>query len=58
MEEWSQPCIQVRAQEAQKRLTRLQIRYLLTKCANRPDEADGIFTFEGFAQDSCIYNMM
>ena len=58
MEVGSQPCIQLEAEKAKKRLCLLQKRCLLTKCANQPEEADGYFTFEGFAQESCMYSVM
>lgn len=57
MEEWSQPCRRVEAELAEERLRLLRLRCSLTEYALQPENADGMFTFEGFAQDGCIYDV-
>lgn len=57
MEEWSQPCLRLEAERANDRLQLLNLRYCLTNCALYPEEANGLFSFQGFEQDGPIYSL-
>jgi hypothetical protein len=57
MEEWSQPCVKVEAENAEQRLTRILFLYLLKDCARNPAAANGLHTLDGMAQDSCVYDI-
>ena len=56
MEEWSQPCIRVDAEKAEERRNRLLFLSLLKDCARDTARASGLYTLEGLAQESCIYD--
>lgn len=56
MEEYRQPCVRIEAKEAEQRLRRLHLRYLLKKSALWPDFANGRNTFDGFASRGLIYD--
>ncbi|KAI1026567.1 hypothetical protein LB503_013367 [Fusarium chuoi] len=57
MEEWSQPCIEVEAEKAEQRRKRLLFVSHLKECAQDPARANGLYTLEGLAQESCIYEI-
>ncbi|EWY79565.1 hypothetical protein FOYG_17311 [Fusarium oxysporum NRRL 32931] len=57
MQEWSQPCIKVEAEEAEQRRKRLLFLPHLKECARDPARANGLYTLEGLAQESCIYDI-
>ncbi|KAK0651051.1 hypothetical protein B0T16DRAFT_321149 [Cercophora newfieldiana] len=54
---WSE-CLTVEADRAEKRLWRMDQRYLLTRCARDPLSANGLHTLSGMAQESCIYPVL
>ena len=55
MEHQLKPCILEQIPAARHRRKRLAMLDLLTKCARRPFEANGMRVLEGMATDSCIY---
>lgn len=56
--EWqSQSCIKDDADQAEKRRHRLRFLTTLRDCARDPAEANGRYTLEGLAQESCIYDI-
>ncbi|KAH7230084.1 uncharacterized protein BKA55DRAFT_207475 [Fusarium redolens] len=57
MQEWSQPYIKVEAEEAEQRRKRLLFLSHLKECARDPARANGLYTLEGLAQESCIYDI-
>lgn len=57
MEVFDHPCIRVEAEEAEYRLMRIPLRYLLKDCALRPQMADGLDTLQGFCNGSLIYDI-
>lgn len=57
MHYWSQPCIMVGVEKAEQRRNRLLFLSLLKDCARDPARANGLYTLEGLAQESCIYNV-
>lgn len=57
MEVWSQPCIMEDAEKAGQRRNRLLFLSLLKDCARDPARASGLYTLDGLAQESCIYNV-
>ena len=56
-QEWSLPCPRLELEQAEERISRLRLQYHLTACALRPESADGLFTFNGYAQDGYIYDL-
>ncbi|KAK0616666.1 hypothetical protein B0T14DRAFT_523591 [Immersiella caudata] len=48
-------CLTKEADEARERLRRLELRYLLTRLARKPADANGLDTLSGMAQGSPIY---
>jgi hypothetical protein len=58
MEEgWHQHCIKYEAKKAEQRRNRLRFLHLLKECARNPARANRLYTFEGLAQESCIYDI-
>lgn len=55
-EEWSQLCIRVDAEKAEQRRNGLLFLSLPKDYARDPARANGLYTLEGLAQESCIYN--
>ncbi|KAG5657353.1 hypothetical protein KAF25_005917 [Fusarium avenaceum] len=57
MQEWSQPCIKIEAEEAERRRKRLLFLSHLKDCARDPTKANGLHSLKGLAQESCIYDI-
>ncbi|KAJ4243332.1 hypothetical protein NW762_014818 [Fusarium torreyae] len=57
MQEWSQPCIRIEAEEAEQRRKRLLFLSHLKDCARDPTKANGLHSLKGLAQESCIYDI-
>jgi hypothetical protein len=57
MEDDFQPCIRIKAEEAEQRLKKLLFLSHLKECARDPDKANGLHSLRGMAQESCIYDI-
>jgi hypothetical protein len=57
MQEWSQPCIRIEAEEAEQRRKRLLFLSHLKDCARDPTKANELHSLKGLAQESCIYDI-
>jgi hypothetical protein len=57
MEEWHQPCSKDEAEKAEQRRKRLLFLPLLKECARNLVRANGLYIFEGLAQESYIYDI-
>ncbi|KAI1274443.1 hypothetical protein F5Y07DRAFT_214054 [Xylaria sp. FL0933] len=55
--EWKFPCIYEQAEDAKQRLKKIRFRDVLRKCALKPETARGLYSFEGFEQESCLYDL-
>ncbi len=57
MDVLSKQCIMKEIEAARQRIRKLKTLYLLKDCARNPSSANGLNTFKGMAQDSCIYDL-
>jgi len=57
MDHLSVPCINVQVEAARQRMRKLAMLSLLRDCARHPFNANGLKTFDGMAQQSCIFNV-
>lgn len=55
MAHFDQECLTVSAKKAKERLRLISLHYLLTACARKPADANGLDTLSGMTQGSCIY---
>ncbi|KPA40519.1 hypothetical protein FLAG1_06600 [Fusarium langsethiae] len=57
MEDDFQPCIRIKAEEAEQRRKKFLFVSHLKECARDPQKANGLHSLEGRAQESCIYDI-
>ena len=53
----SKPCIEEQIEAARQRQRKLAMLHLLRDCARDPSSANGLWTLEGMAQNSCIFEL-